>query len=122
VNTKSREILVVDDDPVIRDMMIDILSFEGFSIQVVRNGREALTTLRGPTNFLVFLDLLMPVMSGRELCQHLNADPLLRNRHIIVIMSALENLGEAAALKADATMSKPFSVDDIIRVIEPFVA
>jgi len=117
VNRKPHKILVVDDDPVIRDMMVDILDFEGYAIQVARNGREALDILRGDESYLVFLDLMMPVMDGRELCLALSAEPEYRQRHVLVVMSAMDNLSQAASLNADATMPKPFSVEDVLGVV-----
>ena len=121
MHTEPDKILVVDDDPIIRDMMVDILSFENYPIDVARNGQEALDLLRNTEGYLVFLDLMMPVMDGRAVCQQFNADPELRKRHIIVIMSALDNLEQAAALNVDATMPKPFSVDDVMQAIQPFM-
>ncbi len=118
---KTRKILVVDDDPIIRDMMKDILDFEGYSISAARNGYEALQMLRSEQDFLVFLDLLMPGMSGQELCAALEAEPQLRKRHIIVLMSALDNLEEAASLNADAILQKPFLVEDVINILEPYM-
>jgi len=112
---------VADDDPIIRDMMKDILDFEGYSISVARNGYEALQLLRGEQDFLVFLDLLMPGMSGKELCTALEAEPQLRKRHIIVLMSALDNLEEAVSLDADAILQKPFFVEDVINTLEPYM-
>ena len=120
-NTPIHKILVVDDDPVIRDMMVDILSFEeGYSVEQARNGREALEKLQGPDSYIVFLDLMMPVMDGRAFCQQLNADPQLRKRHVIIIMSAMDKLSEANALQADATLPKPFEFDDAIRALQPY--
>ncbi len=121
MSIKPHKILVVDDDLIIRDMMMDIFSFEEYPIEVARNGREALEKLRDDANYLVFLDLMMPVMDGRELCERLNATPQLRRRHVIVIMSALDNLAEASSLGADATMPKPFSVDDVLHIIRPYM-
>ncbi|MBV9229372.1 MAG: response regulator, partial [Chloroflexi bacterium] len=68
LDSRPRNILIVDDDPVIRDMMVDILSFEAYPVRVARNGREALEILRATERYLVFLDLMMPVMDGREVC------------------------------------------------------
>ncbi len=118
---KTRKILVVDDDPIIRDMMRDILDFEGYSISTARNGHEALQMLRSEQDFLVFLDILMPGMSGQELCAALEAEPQLRKRHIIVLMSALDNLEEATSLNADAILQKPFLVEDVINILEPYM-
>lgn len=115
-----RKILVVDDDPVIRDMMADILDFEGYSITVARNGYEALQLLRSDQDFLVFLDIMMPGMSGKEVCAVLEAEPHLRKRHIIVLMSAMDNLEEASSLKVEAILQKPFVVDDVIDILEPY--
>jgi|SRR5215472_13201869 len=118
---KTRKILVVDDDPIIRDMMKDILDFEGYSILAARNAYEALQMLRGEQDFLVFLDILMPGMSGKELCAALEAEPQLRKRHIIVLMSALDNLEEARSLDADGVLQKPFLVEDVINTLEPYM-
>ena len=120
-NNQTRKILVVDDDPVIRDMMADILEFEGYTISIARNGSEALQLLRSDENYLVFLDIMMPAMSGKELCAVLEADTHLRKRHIIVLMSAMDNLEEAASLQVDAILQKPFVVEDVIDILEPYM-
>ncbi len=121
MNIKSYKILVVDDDPIIRDMMIDILSLEGYPVEVARNGREALEKLHDNANYLVFLDLMMPGINGSDVCLQLNAEPQIRKRHIIVIMSALDNLAQARALGVDGTMPKPFLVEDVLRVMQPYM-
>ncbi|GHO44119.1 response regulator [Ktedonospora formicarum] len=121
LHKQPQEILVVDDDPIIRDMMVDILSFENFPISIARNGREALEKMREGRGYLVFMDMLMPVMDGREVCRELLLEPDVRSRHVIVLMSALDNLVEVAPLNVDATMPKPFSVDDVLHVIEPYM-
>jgi CheY-like chemotaxis protein len=118
---QTRKILVVDDDPIIRDMMADILEFEGYSITIARNGSEALQLLRSGNDYLIFLDIMMPVMSGKELCALIEADPNLRERHRIILMSAMDNLDEAATLDVDAILQKPFVVDDVIDVLEPYM-
>ncbi len=120
-NNKTRKILVVDDDPVIRDMMADILDFEGYAIAVARNGLEALKMLRSAEDYLVFLDIMMPGMSGKDLCAVLETTPQLRNRHVIVLMSAIDNLEEAASLKVDAILQKPFLVEDVIDILAPYM-
>lgn len=120
-NNNARKILVVDDDPVIRDMMADILDFEGYSIVVARNGHEALQLLRSDQDYLVFLDIMMPGMSGKDLCAVLESDPQMRKRHIIILMSAMDNLEEAASIKVEAILQKPFVVDELIGILEPYM-
>jgi CheY-like chemotaxis protein len=118
---RPTKVLVVDDDPVIRDMMVDILEFEGYPIRVARNGNEALEQMRGEESYLVFLDLLMPIVSGKDVCDILDKDPPLRSRHIIILMSALDRLEEASALNIDGVMPKPFLVDDVVNAIQPYM-
>lgn len=120
-NPRPSKVLVVDDDPVIRDMMIDILDFEGYPIRVARNGNEALELMRGEESYLVFLDLLMPVVSGKDVCDILDKDPALRSRHIIILMSALDRLAEASTFNVDGIMPKPFTVEDVVKAIEPYM-
>jgi CheY-like chemotaxis protein len=120
-HSKLQHVLVVDDDPIIRDMMVDIFDFEGHNICVARNGHEALAILRGEPGYLVFLDLMMPGMSGKEVCAILDADPALRSRHVIILMSAMDKLEDGTSLKADALIPKPFTVDDVLEVVKPYL-
>ena len=121
-DNKPRKILVVDDDPIIRDMMVDILSLEGYAIDTARHGLEAMEILRGEESYLVFLDVMMPILDGKQVCEILEAEPQLRKRHIIVLMSAVDKLAEVSSLvNADATMPKPFFVDDVVRIVEPYM-
>jgi CheY-like chemotaxis protein len=120
-NKQGRKILVVDDDPVIRDMMADILEFEGYTISIARNGYEALQLLRGDEEYIVFLDIMMPTMSGKELCAVIESEPHLSERHRIILMSAMDNLEEAASLQVDAILQKPFVVEDVIGILEPYL-
>ena len=115
----TRKILVVDDEPVIRDMMVDILDMEGYPAEVARNGREALEkVLSTPDHYLIFLDMMMPIMDGRAFCEHLSARPEVRKRHCIVLMSALDHLASISSLHVDATLPKPFVVDDALEIIQ----
>jgi CheY-like chemotaxis protein len=118
---KPAKILVVDDDPVIRDMMVDMLDFEGYPIQVVRNGNEALHILREHGNYLVFLDLMMPGLSGKDVCAILDAEPQVRNRHVIVMMTAMDRLDQAQSLHIDTILFKPFVVEDVMNVLDKYM-
>ncbi len=120
-----QQILVVDDDPIIRDMVVDILDLEGYSVQTARNGQEALDLLHqwqhAGTGALVFLDLMMPVMDGNAFCSYIEKHPQLATAHRIIVMSALDQLPQARLLRADATMPKPFVIDDLLRIITQYM-
>jgi CheY-like chemotaxis protein len=110
---------VVDDDPTIRDMMLDILESEGYTADVARNGQEALNLLQGPTRYLVFLDLLMPVVNGKDVCHFLASQPYLQ--HILVLMSALDQAEQTHQLDIDMLMPKPFVVEDVVEALETYL-
>lgn len=114
-------LLVVDDDPIIRDMMCDILESESLPVQVARNGIEALQLLRGPRAYMVFLDVMMPGMTGKDVCDILAREPEVRNRHVIILMSALDQLDKITSCEVDAIITKPFVVEDVMGVLERFV-
>ena len=120
-STKPRKVLVVDDDPIIRDMMCDILESEGCSVTAARNGFEALKLLHGDEHYLVFLDVMMPNMDGKEVCERLDADPQSRARHAIVLMSALDRLSEVTSCKVEGIIPKPFVVEDVLDAMERFM-
>lgn len=118
---KLQEIVVVDDDPIICDMMADILASEGYTPTLVRSGREALRLLQGPGRYLVFLDLMMPAFSGQDICTFLAAHPQVRRRHVLVLMSAMGSFAEGTALDVDMHMPKPFLIEDVERVLEKYM-
>ena len=60
-------------------------------------------------------------MDGYEFCACLQSDATQRQRYTVVIMSALDHLARAASLHADASMSKPFNVDDIMDIIQTYM-
>lgn len=123
ISKAPQKILVVDDEAVIRDMMTDILDMEGYPIEVARNGREALAILAADpkARYLIFLDLMMPVLNGYDFCHTLSQDQARRRQHIVVLMSALDQLAKATTLQVDRTMPKPFTVDNIMQVIQTYM-
>jgi CheY-like chemotaxis protein len=119
-SSKPQRILVVDDDPIIRDMMADLLESEGHTPVFARNGQEALRLLQGPESYLVFLDLMMPTFSGKEVCAVLAAQPHVRQRHVLILMSAMDSIPETVTLDVDMIMPKPFVIEDLEEVLEEY--
>jgi CheY-like chemotaxis protein len=82
----SSLILVVDDDPSIRDLLRLILEMDGFKIETASHGREALELLqRIPRPNMILLDLMMPIMDGWQFHAALKEDPVLRDIPVVVI-------------------------------------
>ncbi|MEP1447635.1 MAG: response regulator [Paraglaciecola sp.] len=115
---KNKTVLIVDDDKNMADAIKRVLRKDGFECDTAINGFLAGSKLMQHRPSLMTLDLTMPGLNGFELLKHLRADEQFRDLKILVI-SALqqESLDEAAALGANAVLSKPFKNDELLNVV-----
>jgi CheY-like chemotaxis protein len=112
-------ILIVDDDPQIRKMLTEALSLEGYPFETATNGQEGLDLLSHANGSrVILLDLLMPVLTGREFMEALRSNPAERARHKVVFISANHNLELHRDLDPDAVLSKPFTVNQLFNVLD----
>lgn len=105
-------ILVVDDEPDIREFVRYNLVKEGYDVACATNGREALAKAVEFRPHLILLDMMMPEMDGREACRALRAEPLTA-KIMIVFLSAVceeESLVECYEAGADDYITKPVSM------------
>jgi CheY-like chemotaxis protein len=110
----SVEILIVDDVPLNLLLLVDILGGHGYLVRPAINGTAALKAARLRPPHLILLDIMMPDLSGYEVCTRLQADP--RTRHIpVIFLSALDD--ESARAKAFAVGG----VDYLIKPVWPDV-
>ena len=86
-------ILVVEDDPGVRDALERALGFEGYAVETARDGAVALSMLRDNTYDVILLDVMIPKISGFEVCRRLKADPATRDI-AIVLVTALSDTGD----------------------------
>jgi two-component system response regulator RegX3 len=70
----ARTILVVDDETTLRETLVEALEGEGFRVVSAADGREALTVFRAERPDLVLLDLMLPELSGIEVCRIIRAE------------------------------------------------
>ena len=114
-NGLKRRVLVVDDEDVNRELLGNILS-ERYEVAYAANGEEALEKLfdRNAHYSLVLLDLLMPIMSGLELLEKIQADERLKAVPVIVMTS--EKPAEVKSIKLGAAdfITKPFDMPEVI--------
>jgi len=111
-------ILIVEDDPRVADFLLRGLRAEGYGVQLARTGTEGLERARGGDLSLLVLDLMLPGLSGLELCQTLRAE----GRHVPVLMltamSTLEDKVKGLRLGADDYLTKPFAFEELLARIE----
>ena len=115
-------VLIVDDEPGIRKMLVEMLSLEGIPTETANNGQEALDVLARSGPRVVLLDITMPVLDGRGFMERLRTQPGERERHKIILMSAIETLTANRDLPADARLSKPFTLDQLLNTIASVTA
>lgn len=109
------DILLVDDDPVIRSLLGDYLKAQGYSIDEAAGGVECLLKLRNQIPEVLVLDLQMPDMSGLEVLKTLSKGGN-GNRIPVILLSAnsdIKELAEKEGVHADVYLQKPFDMQDV---------
>ncbi|MFO7571890.1 MAG: response regulator transcription factor [Gaiellaceae bacterium] len=109
------EILVVDDERAVRESLRRALELEGFEVELVADGEEALTRLRSaPLPDVVILDVLMPGLDGLEVCRRLRAE--LVTVPVLMLTARAEVDSRVAGLEAGADdyLPKPFALAELL--------
>ena len=116
---KRPTILIVDDESALRMMLSEVLSLDGYQLEVAVNGQEAIDILQTTPNVqrVMLLDLLMPIVDGAGVARWLAEHPDIRQRTKVVLMSANSNLRTAFDLDHDAELAKPFGVDVLLNIL-----
>jgi excisionase family DNA binding protein len=113
----KRKVLIVDDDEELVELMVDVFARDGrFEIKTANNGFDAGMQVREFRPDLVVLDIMLPDINGREVCQRVRSDNTLESVKIICISGMIEQdkVADIRAAGADDFMHKPFSVDKLL--------
>jgi CheY-like chemotaxis protein len=128
MQVSAGNVLVVEDDPEVRNMIREVLSTAGFHAVAAMDGLEALHLLRTvrhrapDTPCLILLDLKMPRLGGNEFRRAQLGDPTVANVPVAVMSGATDLEQRAAAMGAVATLPKPLDVDVLIDVVKRYCA
>ena len=115
---KNEYVMVIEDDRDIRENLKELLESEGYSVVVAENGKVALELLLRETNYpyVILLDLMMPIMDGREFIKAIHEIPSLKELPIVVISAGFEKIeGRIAGF-----MKKPLDLEEVLLVVEKF--
>ena len=114
-----KTILIADDDPTIVVSLQYLLEQAGYAVRVARDGQEALDAIEQSLPDLMLLDVMMPRLSGYDVCQRVRESPQWRRLRILMLTAkggAVE-ARKGLALGADGYMTKPFATQELLRQV-----
>src|SRR5688572_27015831 len=117
-NPESPRILVVDDEKVIREILSEFLSLEGYVVRTVEDGVEALKELQRRSYNLVISDLKMPMMGGLELIERITTLGIPVLTVIMTGFGTVETAIEAMKQGAYDYILKPFKVEEVVHIVQ----
>ena len=112
----SRDVLLVDDDPVLLEVLSTVLDLEEFTVATAPDGEQALAAVARHQPQVVVCDVAMPGIDGFEVCRRLKADPATSQLPVVLLTSHGGPQERQAGLDAgcDAYLAKPFSPLELI--------
>ena len=117
------EVVVVDDEPAVRNLVAEVLTSEGYRVQTAPDGAAALDLLKHSSPSVIVLDLQMPVMNGAEFIRQYRKLPHPHAR--VIVISSAPKIGRRFGINgrwvevdADGYLRKPFDLDALIRIVK----
>lgn len=116
----EKRVLVVDDEPAAAELFGMMLEREGYAVEVVHGTGAAIKAIQREKPDLLLLDVMMPGLSGLELCGYVRRDPDLREMPIVLISAKGQPEDVQAGLEAGATvyLAKPVSKSELLASIQ----
>ena len=116
----GKKVLIADDEPNIVASLEFLLRQKGYEVHVAHAGDDALAAVASFAPDLVLLDVMMPRMSGYDVCQKLRENPATRALPIIMLSAKGREVEvtKGMAVGADAYVTKPFSTKDLVARVQ----
>ena len=120
----KKKIMIVDDEDNLIELVTAILEQEGYEVIPASSGQEALEKLKSVKPDLVLLDMMMPGMSGREVCEKIRANPKTRGLKVIFLTVArFSEMGKDTLknMRVLDYITKPFDNADLVKRIKKVI-
>ena len=117
LNNGKRRILVVDDDPEIVELFVDVLERDGrFEVKTANSGYDAGMLTQEFNPDLLILDYMLPDINGNVVCQTIRANPAFEHVKIIIVSGVVnqEEINDLLKAGADEFVKKPFNIEKLI--------
>lgn len=115
----AKPVLVVEDDPDMRQLVEEILTDEGYRVHTAGDGQAALDEVARELPAMILLDMRMPRMNGWEFARAFR-ERYGRRAPIVVLTAAADARARAAEIEADGYLGKPFELTDLVRTVGRF--
>ena len=117
--SKTREILIVEDNSAISEMMKTLLELEGYSVTCATDGRAGIEALQTKIPRVILLDMMMPGMNGWHFLDFQRGDPRF-NMIPVIVVSAFGEI--AKSVHPDAYLPKPLKLEQLIEAVQKYSA
>lgn len=114
---KKPRVLVLDDDLAIQRVIAKLLQREGFRVDVVSTGRQAIEKMANVDYDIYLLDLMTPTEGGMTVIRHLRVNDAPQLQRCILVTASPESLVRTVAKEIAAVVKKPFDADELLATI-----
>ena len=114
------DIIIIDDDPMVGELSRDLLTDEGYTVVLVQNSNEAIPAIKANMPKLIVTDIMMPGISGMDICKSVKSDPALKHIKIIVVSGKSYQVEHQRAFQfgADFFLQKPYNVETFSKTVK----
>lgn len=113
----DRTVLVVEDDPAVSGLVVELLEDAGFTVLQARLGQQGLRLVEEYTPAVVLVNQMLPDMSGLDVLERLRHGPETRQIPVILISSRVQQLADGAS-NVDRVLPMPFDIDVLLTQVE----
>ncbi len=115
-DTRSKRILIVDDEPDVTELVSYQLRAKGYTVETLNNPTQSIARIRTFQPDLIILDVMMPEISGIQICRMLRADPKTKALPVVFLTARAEEADRVLGLEVggDDYICKPFSVKELV--------
>jgi len=117
LDSGRRKVLVVDDDPEILELIVDVLERDGrFEVKTAASGYDAGVLTQETQPDIMILDYMLPDVNGNVVCKTIRQNPLFEHMKIIIVSGVVnrDEIKHLLDMGADSFMQKPFSIDELV--------
>ncbi|MCX5786149.1 MAG: response regulator [Elusimicrobia bacterium] len=117
---ENAEIMIIDDDPMVGELSRDLLTDAGYTVSLIQDSMESMAAIQAQRPRLIITDIMMPGITGLDICKAVKTDPGLKNIKIIVVSGKSYDVEKQRAFQfgADFFIQKPYNVETFSNTVK----